>query len=253
MSRSSSRRASKADPDGTVELAAPVEIAVAVAPAAGPARKARSGSTASSETSNNPTSKSNLMAAAREAFREGDVNASKVVHDAKLGAKAPEGHNKGTGDVIKSVVLGGLDGIITTFAIVTGVIGADLSTEVVLILGFANLIADGISMGASDALSESGENDYINSEKRRELWEFENYPAGEIEEMVEIYTSKGFSEQDARTILEIMATNPDFLWITCSSKNSTSCRQTPMFIPSKTVLSLFFRFWSLDSSRCSPF
>lgn len=111
--------------------------------------KARSDSTASSETSNNPKSGLKLMAAARDAFKDGDATASRAVHDKKSQAMAPEAHNKGTGDFIKSMVLGGLDGIITTFAIVTGVIGADLSTEVVLILGFANLIADGISMGAS--------------------------------------------------------------------------------------------------------
>jgi hypothetical protein len=56
--------------------------------------------------------------------------------------------------VIKSVVFGGLDGIITTFSIVAAVAGASLSVEVVLLMGFANLIADGISMGLGDALSE---------------------------------------------------------------------------------------------------
>jgi putative effector of murein hydrolase len=43
---------------------------------------------------------------------------------------------------------GGIDGTITTFAIVAGVVGADLSGKVVLVLGLANLIADGFAMGA---------------------------------------------------------------------------------------------------------
>lgn len=46
------------------------------------------------------------------------------------------------------------DGIVTTLAVISGVVGAQLSTQVILILGFANLLADGISMGASDFLSE---------------------------------------------------------------------------------------------------
>lgn len=50
-------------------------------------------------------------------------------------------------------VLGGIDGAITTFAVVSGVIGASLSSSIVLILGFANLIADGFSMAVSDYFS----------------------------------------------------------------------------------------------------
>ncbi len=54
---------------------------------------------------------------------------------------------------IRDLVFGANDGIITTFAVVAGVAGAHLPTPVVLILGFANLLADGISMGASNYLS----------------------------------------------------------------------------------------------------
>jgi len=54
---------------------------------------------------------------------------------------------------LKSIVYGGLDGIITTFAVVAGVAGAALGSNIVLILGFANLIADGISMAIGDFLS----------------------------------------------------------------------------------------------------
>ena len=51
------------------------------------------------------------------------------------------------------LVYGANDGIITTFAVVSGVVGADLSERVILILGFANLVADGFSMWASNFLS----------------------------------------------------------------------------------------------------
>lgn len=55
---------------------------------------------------------------------------------------------------LPELVYGANDGIVTTLAVVAGVVGAQLSTEIILILGFANLLADGISMGASDVLSE---------------------------------------------------------------------------------------------------
>jgi VIT1/CCC1 family predicted Fe2+/Mn2+ transporter len=54
-------------------------------------------------------------------------------------------------------VYGGIDGIITTFAIVAGVVGAQLSATVILILGFANLLADGFSMAVSSYLSSESE------------------------------------------------------------------------------------------------
>ncbi len=54
---------------------------------------------------------------------------------------------------LKDLVYGANDGIITTFAVVAGVAGAQLEPRIVLILGFANLLADGFSMGASSFLS----------------------------------------------------------------------------------------------------
>lgn len=57
------------------------------------------------------------------------------------------------GKYLPDLIFGANDGIITTLAVVSGVVGAALSSKVILILGFANLIADGFSMGASNVLS----------------------------------------------------------------------------------------------------
>lgn len=56
--------------------------------------------------------------------------------------------------VLKAAVLGANDGIITTFAVVAGVVGAGLPVSTILILGIANMIADGISMAMGDFLGE---------------------------------------------------------------------------------------------------
>ena len=58
------------------------------------------------------------------------------------------------GAYLPELVYGANDGIVTTLAVIAGVVGAELSTQVILILGFANLFADGISMAASNYLSE---------------------------------------------------------------------------------------------------
>lgn len=62
---------------------------------------------------------------------------------------------------IGDFVYGATDGIVTTFAVVAGVAGAELASSIVIILGFANLIADGISMAASNYLAVSSEEDYV--------------------------------------------------------------------------------------------
>ena len=62
-------------------------------------------------------------------------------------------------------VYGGIDGSVTTFAIVAGSIGASLSSSVILILGFANLFADGFSMAVSNYLSNKSDQEL--NEKRK--------------------------------------------------------------------------------------
>jgi len=139
---------------------------------------------------------------ARNAFRHNDLAASRKAHD---GGGAPEEHQTGHGQYLKSFVYGGLDGIVTTFAVVAGVAGANLSASVVLILGVANLIADGISMAFGDYLSSKAENEYMAAERVREIWEVQNYPDGEKKEMIELYMGKGIAEADAKVAVEALS------------------------------------------------
>jgi len=60
-------------------------------------------------------------------------------------------------ELLKAAVYGANDGIVTTFAVVAGVAGANLSPSIVLILGIANMLADGLSMGLGDYLGERSE------------------------------------------------------------------------------------------------
>ena len=65
-------------------------------------------------------------------------------------------------------------------------------------------------MGMGEYLSALSEHQYVLSERQREEWEFQNYPQGEVEEMVELYKEQGFPEDDARTIMTIMAKHHEF-------------------------------------------
>jgi len=68
-----------------------------------------------------------------------------------------------SGRYLAEVIYGANDGIVTTFAVVSGVAGAALNPSIVLILGAANLFADGFSMGMSNYLSRRSELDYQHS------------------------------------------------------------------------------------------
>jgi VIT1/CCC1 family predicted Fe2+/Mn2+ transporter len=72
-----------------------------------------------------------------------------------------------------------MDGIVTTYAVVMGVLGANLSIGVVLTLGIANLLADGLSMALGDYLSTKSEIEYTAKEREREEWEVDNNIQGE--------------------------------------------------------------------------
>lgn len=56
------------------------------------------------------------------------------------------------GEYVKGIVYGGLDGIVTSFAVVAGVIGANMNAEVILVLGFAKLLGDALAMGIGDCI-----------------------------------------------------------------------------------------------------
>lgn len=144
--------------------------------------------------------------AARAAFDKGDAELSREVHSNGM---APEQHQEG-GDYLKGIVFGGLDGIITAFASVSSVVGANYSVGVIFVLGFSSLFANAMSMGIGELISEAAERSWILKERSREVWEFDNSPESEINEMVELYKAKGFSEEEAKKVLEIMARNKDF-------------------------------------------
>jgi len=98
-------------------------------------------------------------------------------------------------------VLGAVDGTVTTFAIVAGVAGAEFSTTVALILGIANVIADGFSMAASNFLKARSELQLLERFRRMEEMHIDEVPEAEREEIRQIFAGKGF---DGRILEEVV-------------------------------------------------
>jgi VIT1/CCC1 family predicted Fe2+/Mn2+ transporter len=88
---------------------------------------------------------------------------------------------------LRDWIYGGIDGAVTTFAIIAGVAGADLAASVVLIFGFANLLADGLAMAASNYSGATAERDDYKRVLGIEQKHIALVPEGEREEIRHIF------------------------------------------------------------------
>ena len=146
---------------------------------------------------------------ARKGFATGNTSLAAAAHSPERIARAArEEHGGAAHQYIGDLVYGGLDGIVTTFAVVSGVAGAELGSHIILILGLANLFADGFSMATGSYLSSRSEKEYYERERQREAWEVGHFPEGERAELHEIYRQQGYSEADAKQIVEIQSRDP---------------------------------------------
>ena len=105
---------------------------------------------------------------ARAAFESKDIEATKKAHSAEALKSAAE-HHKVTGSYVGDFVYGAIDGSVTTFAVVSGVVGAALSVNIVIILGLANLFADGFSISVYISIAETfsfADNSFVISDEK---------------------------------------------------------------------------------------
>ncbi|MFD2724690.1 VIT1/CCC1 transporter family protein [Hyunsoonleella rubra] len=121
-------------------------------------------------------------------------------------------------DYLGEFVYGGIDGTVTTFAVVSGAVGAGLSNEVIIILGFANLLADGFAMSVGAYLSTKSVKDNYNKHKLIEYWEIDNIPEKEREEVEEIYRNKGFEGKLLKQVVDTITADKD-RWVDVMMKD----------------------------------
>lgn len=110
---------------------------------------------------------------------------------------------------LRDWVYGGIDGAVTTFAIVAGVVGAQLSSGIILILGIANLLADGLSMAAGNYLATRAEHDELRHAEAIERRHIALAPEGEREEVREILRSRGIHGELLERVVEMITADRD--------------------------------------------
>ncbi len=113
---------------------------------------------------------------------------------------------------LRDFIYGGIDGSVTTFAIVTGVAGAQLSSTIILILGVANLIGDGFSMAAGNYSATRTERQEAEALRSQESRHIDDDPEGEREEVRQILASQGFSGVELERALGVVTARRD-RWI----------------------------------------
>lgn len=142
-------------------------------------------------------------------------------------------------DYIGEFVYGGIDGSVTTFAVVAGSAGANLDSSVIIILGFANLIADGFAMSVGSYLSNKSEKENYEKHERIEYWEVDHLPEKEKEEIREIYQAKGFEGELLEQVVDVITADKD-RWVDVMMKeelNMTKADKSPFAMGAMTFVS----------------
>mgnify|MGYP000388390651 CR=1 FL=1 len=123
-------------------------------------------------------------------------------------------------DYLREIVYGGSDGIVTTFAVVAGFSGANLTSETivpvsvtaVILFGFANLFADAMSMGLGDYLSMRAEEDMYHSLKKYEKAQLDRDDTVIEEKTKKHLIQRGFTPEDCAQLVQIFKRNHLF-WV----------------------------------------
>ncbi len=152
---------------------------------------------------------------------------------------------------LRDWVYGGIDGAVTTFAIVAGVVGADLGSRVILILGLANLLADGFSMAAGNYSGTKTEIDDYRRIEAIERHHIEEVPEGEREEVRQLLANRGLTGDALDQAVESITDDIDH-WVEIMMRDEHGLASEPRS-PLKAAASTFISFLLCGAVPLLPF
>jgi VIT1/CCC1 family predicted Fe2+/Mn2+ transporter len=156
-----------------------------------------------------------------------EVKAAAEAHEqGRIEQASQQNGATGKSEYLGNLVYGGLDGIITTFAVVSGVVGANLSPDVILILGLSNLLADGFSMATGAYLSAKSEQEVYMREREHISEQILKEPEKEKASLHQGYLRQGYPAEDARQLVEIITRDPG-CWV------NTTMAEKLLLLPQK--------------------
>ena len=160
-------------------------------------------------------------------------------------------HQKG-GRYIKDMVYGANDGIVTTFAVVAGVMGGGLAEVIIVLIGVASLLADAFSMAASNFLGSRSEKEFYDRERTVEEWEIENDRQKEIKETEDFLANRGYSPEDRQKFVELFLKNKE-LWTDFMVKEELNLAYDPEKSEKLSSIATFFSFVAAGFVPLIPF
>lgn len=163
-------------------------------------------------------------------------------------------------EYFQEVIYGGIDGIVTTFAVVSGFAGAALTSDsttqlsflVVLLFGLANLFADAASMGLGNFLSVRSEKDLYHATREAERQKLHTDAQTERADTIRIMQAKGFSEADATTLADIYRHNEEY-WLDFIMQHELELADPRGEREIFTGLATFFSFMIFGAVPLLPF
>jgi len=147
---------------------------------------------------------------AQEAFKLGDAALSREAHAPLINRSSSEceaGHTGMVSPLHHCIVYGALDGLVSSVVAVAALSTFDAATGLRYCLSVVTSIVFGLALGSGlrNYVKYSTEFDTFARERKRELWEMQNYVEGERNEMVELFVNDGVSEADARKAIDLLS------------------------------------------------
>jgi vacuolar iron transporter family protein len=152
---------------------------------------------------------------------------------------------------LRDFVYGAIDGIVTTFAVVAGVAGAGLETGVVVILGVANLAADGFSMAVSNFLGARSEEQRRQRIRRQEEHHVAVVPRGEREEVRQILRGWGLDDELLEQAVNAITDEPE-RWVRLMMQLEHGFSPSRIS-PARSALATFVAFVTVGFVPLAPF
>ena len=123
-------------------------------------------------------------------------------------------HRNVTGGWLRPAVFGASDGLISNFALISGVAGAHASAHTIAVTGIAGLIAGSFSMAAGEWVSVASQTELTRAEIDIEKHELEHNPEEEEYELALMYQARGLDPELSREVARQLSADPEMAWRT---------------------------------------
>lgn len=133
-------------------------------------------------------------------------------HRSPVSAEIHDHHRDVTGGWLRASVFGAMDGLVSNFALIAGVVGAGGAPPMVVATGLAGLVAGACSMAAGEYVSVASQAEMTAAEIAVERRELERNPTGETRELAVLYQSRGLTKELAHEVARQFLRDPEVAW-----------------------------------------